>query len=93
MLDLDYVRNAYSYDPDTGFLSYRKSAGCRKAGDFVGWVAEGYLKTKVNGKKISVHRLIWFLVYGELPVVVDRIDGNTHCHLSYSMSHRLKVSV
>lgn len=77
MLDLDYVRNAYSYDPDTGLLSYRKSAGCRKAGDFVGWVDEGYLKTKVNRKKISVHRLIWFLVYGELPVVVDHINGDT----------------
>ena len=77
MLDLGYVKDAYHYDPDTGLLSYRKSAGCRKAGDSVGWDDEGYLKTKVNGKKIAVHRLIWFLIYGELPDVVDHINGDT----------------
>lgn len=77
MLTLDYVRNSYLYDPDTGMLTYRKSAGCRKAGDSVGWVDEGYLKTKVNGRKIPVHRLIWFLVYGEMPNVIDHINGDT----------------
>lgn len=77
MLNLDYVRNSYLYDGATGALTYRKSAGCRKAGDYVGWYDEGYLKTKVNGKKIAVHRLIWFLIYGELPDVVDHINGDT----------------
>ena len=76
MLDLDYVRSAYRYDPDTGILFYAESAGCRKAGDTVGWEDGGYLKTKVNRKKVPVHRLIWFIVYGEMPEIIDHINGN-----------------
>lgn len=75
MLDLDYVRAMYSYNPYTGSLVYRKSAGCRRAGDLVGWLDEGYLKTKVNRKKITLHRLIWLIVFGELPEVIDHING------------------
>lgn len=76
-LDLAYVRSMYHYDAATGRLVYRKSAGCRMAGDSVGWIDKGYLKTKVNRQKIPVHRLVWFMLYGYMPHVIDHINGDT----------------
>lgn len=77
MFDIDYLRDMYVYNQYTGSLVYKKSAGCRKVGDSVGWMDGCYLKTKVNRKKIAVHRLIWLIVFGELPEVIDHINGDT----------------
>lgn len=77
MFDLGYVRKTYKYDAGTGALVYASSAGCRKKGASVGWLDGGYLKTKVNRKKIPVHRLIWFMVYGHMPEIIDHINGDT----------------
>ena len=80
MITHDYVISTYLYDVTTGSLTYRKSAGCRKAGELVGWI-DGhdvkYLVTKVNGEKVRLHRLIYFYMTGEWPDCIDHINGNS----------------
>lgn len=80
MIDHDYVINTYDYNEKTGIFTYKKSAGCRKAGDIVGWVdgSNGikYLITKVNRKKVRLHRLAFFYVNGYWPNQIDHINGD-----------------
>ena len=37
----------------------------------------GYLQTKISYRMHSNHRIIYFMLKGEIPNVVDHIDGNT----------------
>lgn len=39
--------------------------------------AKGYFRGKVLGQLFQAHRVIWKLVYGEDPVQVDHINGDT----------------
>jgi len=36
----------------------------------------GYKKGLLLGKKYKAHRLIWFIVYGEWPPMIDHINGD-----------------
>jgi len=36
----------------------------------------GYLETSINGQRWLVHRLVWFLVNGNEPAMIDHIDGD-----------------
>jgi hypothetical protein len=60
-------------------LLYRRvsSRGKAKAGDVVGTIGGGgYLRVNVDGKLYNVHRLIYLMFHGELPNLIDHIDGN-----------------
>jgi hypothetical protein len=65
----------FRYDLETGNLYFKSGS---KMGNRVGFAdASGYLKVKVAGKILAVHRLIWLISYGEWPsAIVDHIDGN-----------------
>jgi hypothetical protein len=42
-----------------------------------GWVNKrGYIETKVNGRCVKVHRLIFLMHHGYLPTEVDHINGD-----------------
>jgi len=48
-------------------------------GEPVGCIStKGYLKVKFRQQSIPVHRLAWFLVYGDIPddMQIDHINGN-----------------
>ena len=54
-------------------------AGAAKAGSLAGYMnTNGYriIKSTINGigKKIYVHRLLWFMTHGELPRLLDHIN-------------------
>ncbi|MBI6122061.1 HNH endonuclease [Serratia marcescens] len=70
----------FTYDPSSpSFLRWKINLGRRlKAGDCVGCISSyGYWRTKLQGKEIPVHRIIWQLHNGEIPACmqVDHIDG------------------
>ncbi|MEY9198643.1 hypothetical protein ABIA16_003759 [Sinorhizobium fredii] len=67
----------FSYDPDTGLLTWRATKGKVKAGSFAGAIqANGYLRVQVDGLFYASHRLIWLMVYGEWPSNdIDHING------------------
>lgn len=49
-----------------------------KAGDVAGTVdkSTGYMRVNFDGKVCYVHRLIWALSHGDVPPMIDHIDGN-----------------
>ena len=89
MICIDKVRSQVFYDPDLGVFTYLKSAGCRKKGSEVGWVdgSNGikYKITKINKKKVRLHRLAFFYMTGRWPNQIDHINGdgldNRWCNL------------
>jgi len=65
------VQEWFDYDADTGVLT------CKAEYKFTIWKnGTGYLYVRVGNKDYRVHRVIWLHVYGELPKVIDHINGN-----------------
>jgi hypothetical protein len=63
------------YDPETGDFTWTVSRGKVKPGQLVGWSrADGYKQTRIDGQTYYLHRLAWFFVHGELPLLIDHID-------------------
>lgn len=64
-------------DPEAGVLKAKRYIAGRGLGHFVGSSSvDGYVYTKVDGKRYLVHRLIWFHVHGKWPDgPVDHING------------------
>jgi len=66
------------YDPVTGivtrrFYSARKGERIKQVGSLH---KSGYLHGRVNSKNYKVHRLAWYLYYGEFPKEnIDHING------------------
>lgn len=65
------------YDPDTGIFRSRVTKRGWPAGRRVGGKdAKGYVVIKNNDFVVKAHRLAWFIVHGELPALVDHINGD-----------------
>lgn len=79
--DAEYLFKMYSYDESTGYFYCLRATGCRTSGSRLGWVDKSgplpYLITKVNRKKVRLHRLAFFFMTGRWPEIVDHINGNT----------------
>lgn len=59
---------AVAYDPYTGVFVRVKPAGNRAAGTQIGSrTRQGYLKARVLGQYVKLHRLAWFYVTGGWP--------------------------
>jgi hypothetical protein len=70
------VRELFIYDPETGVLTWRKSAGRKKAGDIAGTKHKhGYTVVNVDSKGYGAHQIIWLYVTGEWPNLIDHING------------------
>lgn len=80
-LTVDTLRDALSYDPETGIFRWRYDrASLAKAGQIAGSPThkKGYRFIRVNYNRYLAHRLAWFYVYGEWPSgPIDHINGNT----------------
>lgn len=58
-------------------LRWSKDTGTAKAGDVAGSdIGRGYRQLKFMGKVYMYHRVMFFVMNGYLPDVVDHIDGN-----------------
>lgn len=73
------LRDAISYCPDTGIMTWRIFASKRKPGDHAGAPdGHGYLHVGFKGRKYCAHRMAWAIYYGRWPLgVVDHINGVT----------------
>jgi len=80
ILTQDYLKSILHYNPDTGIFTWakiRKGNNRRKIGEVAGWLKhDGYWYLYIDGKMYYAHRMAWFYVYGELPALIDHIDGN-----------------
>jgi len=64
----EYLLEKYNYDPETGIVTTKYT---RRQ---VGWNHRNYLAINHKGKKLKLHRLIWLMVYGEWPEIIDHIN-------------------
>lgn len=78
MLTQDALNELLEYNPDTGELRRRvpsRYATGRKENTST---LRAYQQFVINGKPHRAHRLIWLMVYGEIPkgMVIDHVNGN-----------------
>ena len=77
MISAEELRELVDYDPDSGVFTRRKrTSSSTRIGDVVGNVnAGGYIEMSVGGKRSYGHRLAFLWMTGEIPPVVDHING------------------
>ena len=74
MDDAQYIREMFTYDPNTGELVH---AVGRLVGKPIGrYDRDGYLRASFRNKTQRVHRLVWLYVYGVWPEIIDHINHN-----------------
>lgn len=67
-MNLERLRTFFSYEPLSGVLRWRCDHGRAKKGARAGTPhPKGYLRVRLDGKNLYVHRVIWALVRGEVP--------------------------
>lgn len=82
MITVEELRDRLVYDPETGDFTWRVSPSVygnpyqrRFEGKKAGYLAQGYLMIRLNGRTYGAHRLAWYYVHGKFPTKqVDHID-------------------
>lgn len=77
-LTAEYLREVFHYCPETGvFTRIKKTAEVCEIGDKPGYLDEkGYLRVRIAGKLVTLHRLAWLYMTGAWPVeTIDHING------------------
>jgi hypothetical protein len=75
MINQSFLYDRFDYVD--GQLFYKKSIGAMKKGLPVGTPdKDGYLKTLINKRSHRLHRLIYMMHHGFVPLIVDHIDNN-----------------
>jgi hypothetical protein len=76
-LTAERLRELVHYDPETGIFTRKVDRGGHKAGEVMGALSHrGYMKIGVDMRRYYAHRLAWLYIHGEMPKVVDHINGN-----------------
>lgn len=91
-MDVDFLNEAFSYEPDTGRLFWKWRPGKHFSDEAVyrrwntRWACQpaltakasnGCLVGRISGEMVRAHRVVWALHHGEWPSSeIDHIDGN-----------------
>jgi len=76
----EHLLHLFDYDPDTGYL-WRREATTRntrwRIGKRAGCLEHpgGHRYVGIKGKLYGEHRVIWKMVYGSVPPILDHING------------------
>lgn len=72
-IGFEQISEVLSYEPETGFLRWKKSRGPRCSGDVAGSAGvDGYRRVQIFGEVFCEHRVAWLLAYGKWPE--ERLD-------------------
>lgn len=67
----------FSYDPQTGILTWKKTVGKANKGQPAGGVnLDGYIAVSVDNVLYLAHQLIFLMVNGKPTWAIDHINGN-----------------
>lgn len=79
-IPVDRLREAFSYDPETGAITLRadRSGSPRSAGETaLSAHGDGYSLVYVGGRSFYAHRIAWALGHGAWPVgYIDHVNGD-----------------
>jgi len=77
-LTAEYLRELFTYDPETGAWTRNTSRSQHQAGAVAGFFDErGYARIIIDGRRYRAHRLAWLYMTGEWPTeVADHKNGN-----------------
>ena len=68
----------FSYDNGVLLWKSDRARGKVKKGDVAGSkTSKGYWRISIGHKEYPAHKLIFFMFYGNMPKVIDHINGNT----------------
>lgn len=71
------VRELFSYNPETGSITWAVRRCGTKFGSEAGTEHKGYRRVKIDAKLILAHRLAWAIHYGRWPPEqIDHINQN-----------------
>lgn len=69
--------NIFDYCSTTGHLFWKiRPSQATKVGAFAGCITNGYIVISIKGTAYKAHRLIWKMIYGDDPEVIDHINRN-----------------
>lgn len=75
--DRAILREMFYYEPETGYLYWRRAKGTRGVGARAGSTSKhGYRRVKIDRHYYAEHRLIFLIVTGAVPDIIDHRDGN-----------------
>ena len=80
MITQEYLKTILHYNEITGVFTWLKPRASNKVkiGNIAGSInKQGYSQISIGYKKYKAHRLAWIYVHGNLPNIIDHIDGNT----------------
>lgn len=70
MITIDRFHDRLSYDMETGLFVWKKGRGPVSEGKVAGRPnVHGYIRIGLDGRDYLAHRLAWFVVHGECPMV------------------------
>lgn len=76
MSEIDFSKYL-EYNPETGIFVHRVSRGVAKKGAVAGHPnSQGHLRVKIEGRYIFLHRIAFYMEYGECPDQIDHINGD-----------------
>ena len=79
-MDYEIAKSLFYYQD--GFLVWKKSFGTIKVGKRVESISNrGYVVVQVAKKRYLAHRIIWLLLNGRMPTMIDHVDGNKRNNL------------
>ncbi len=67
------LRSIFSYDPISGVLFSKKT---NPPSPVHFWKGQGCLRVGINGSPYALHRLVWKLVHGTVPALIDHKNGD-----------------
>lgn len=71
------LKSVVSYERETGLFRWKISTGGSTKGDVAGSKSlRGYIYIQIDGKMLQAHRLAWLYMYGNVPDLIDHINGN-----------------
>ncbi len=78
MITQSELKEVLNYDSDTGIFTWKQKTSNRiKVGGIAGNLHNGgYIELKVKNNRVLAHRLAWLYEHGELPILIDHINGD-----------------
>jgi len=68
------LKELVTYNPDTGYFTWKVNQGCAHKGTRAGTVSNGRACLWVNNKKYTSSRMAWLYMTGSIPQFVDHIN-------------------